>query len=394
MYPSIEILSSHQKRFLAGYPWVYANELKQTSDYKHLSPGTLVTLHLEGRPLAHGYVNRHSLIAFRALTRDTTELIDAAFFNKRLKDAFALRQQFYPEPYYRLVHAESDDLPGLIIDRFDDVFVLQINTYGMELLVEPLVSALQSLFSPKTILLTFDSAIRKSEGLDIKESILIGEKIKNLSVIENATPYTIDINSSQKTGWFYDHRENRQLIAKLSQNKSVIDYFCYSGGFSIAAALAGASHVTAIDRSATALENAKRSALSNHIHEKCTFVCKDVFDDMDERIAKKETFDIVILDPPAFVKSKKDLNVGLKGYEKLIMKGAQLTSPSGLLLIASCSYHVKAEDLKVCLVRGLHKAKRQGKILQRLEAGFDHPILPILEESSYLKGFLVQMDGH
>lgn len=389
MYPSIEILSPHQKRFLAGYPWVYANELKQTQAYKHLKPGTLVTLHAGNQAAALGYINRHSLIAFRALTRNPQETINAAFFEKRLKEAQNLRQQFYPQPFYRLIHAESDHLPGLIIDRFDDVFVLQINTYGMELLIDPLVSAIQTLFTPKTILLSFDSAIRKSEDLEIKDSVFIGEKIKRISVIENAIPYSVDLESSQKTGWFYDHRENRQLISKLSQHKSIIDYFCYSGGFSIAAALAGATHVTAIDRSATALENAKASAINNQVSEKCTFVCKDVFDDMDERITRCETFDIVILDPPAFVKSKKDLNTGLKGYEKLITKGVQLTTNKGLLLIASCSYHVKADDLKTCLVKGLHKAKKQGKILKRLEAGFDHPILPILEESSYLKGFLV-----
>jgi 23S rRNA (cytosine1962-C5)-methyltransferase len=328
------------------------------------------------------------LISFRVLSTPPVN-IDVTFFKQALERSLALRERFYSTPYYRLVYAEADGLPGLIIDRFSSVFVIQINTQGMEKLKSLLVEALQILFSPRTLYFKNDSAVRTLEGLSITESEIIGAPLSTLTVIENNMTFEIDMTSSQKTGWFFDHRENRALIAKLARSKTVIDYFCYSGGFSLQAAKQGAERVMGIDRSEGAVKNAECSARFNQLSDICKFHCQDSFKDMDTRLEKGQIFDIVVLDPPAFVKSKKDLIPGLKGYEKLLTKALPLVAPGGFLLIASCSYHVKEADLKICLIRALQKTKRKGSIVQTLSAGFDHPIHPMLEESSYLKGFLV-----
>jgi 23S rRNA (cytosine1962-C5)-methyltransferase len=390
--PKIELLPGYHQRFLSGVPWIYTNELKISNQTKSLSPGTVVTLTYHDKPIATGYYNRHSLIAFRVLNRNPFEIINETFFQQRLKAAAQLRQRFFSKPYYRLIHAEGDELPGLIIDRFKDVFVVQLNTQGMERLLPFLIAALKSQFNAKTIYIKRDSKIREQEGLPLKEPEIIGEPVTEITVIENNAHYRVDLSQGQKTGWFFDHRMNRKLVASFAKNKSVIDYFCYNGGFSIQAALEGAKSVIGVDRSSIAITNATRSAAENAIKCPIEFVCQEVFDDIDERIKNQETFDIVILDPPAFVKVKKDLAQGLRGYEKLITRGLKLVAPEGLLLIASCSYHVKMEDLKLCLAHALNKAERIGKILQYLHAGFDHPCHPMLAESEYLKGFLVAVD--
>jgi 23S rRNA (cytosine1962-C5)-methyltransferase len=261
----------------------------------------------------------------------------------------------------------------------------------MDKLKPYIIEALKELFNPQTIYFKNDSAHRELENLPIGEAEIIGKFIYDLNIIENDLSYFVTLLMGQKTGWFYDHRENRSLIAKLAKDKTVIDYFCYSGGFSIQAAKHGAKKVIGVDRSESAIKNAMRTARLNKLDAQCHFIVDECFDDMDKRISEQQSFDIVILDPPAFVKSKKDLGVGLKGYEKLLQKGIQLTNKGGMLLIASCSYHVKEADLKNCLSTALNKQKRQGKIQKRLGAGYDHPLHPLLEESEYLKGFLVTL---
>jgi len=390
-FPTIQILPSCQTRFANGYPWLYANEIEQSAATQKISPGQIVFVAYQGTCLGLGYYNRHSLISFRLLSRDPETIFDTDYFMERLQSALQLRNRFYLSPYYRLVHAEADGLPGLIIDRFDSVLVLQINTQGMEQLKTPLLAAIQIVFAPTTILLKQDSSVRALEQLPIAEPEMIGEALTHLTVIENHLLFKVDLTSTQKTGWFYDHRDNRILINTLAKGKTVLDYFCYSGGFSLQAAKAEATQVIGIDRSEIAIQNAKASATLNGLNDRCEFICRDVFEDMEIRIIKKEQYNLVILDPPAFIKSKKDFKVGLKGYEKLLTKAIQLVTKEGLLFIASCSYHLKENDLHYCLNRALSKNKREGRILRSLGAGFDHPQHPLLEESRYLKGFLVYL---
>lgn len=388
--PILELNPKQQKRFMALHPWVYANEIIQSDLTKSIEPGSLVLLQSQKKLIAIGYYNRHSLIAFRALSRNPFETIDVNFFIDRLKNALKLRQQYYSKPFYRLIHSEADGLPGLIIDRFDDVFSVQINTFGMENLKPLLIQALQTEFEPKTIFFQNDTRMRKLEGLSDFQSHFIGNEIQTLDVIENNLTYQIDFSSFQKTGWFYDHRENRRKIFHLANNKKVIDYFCYSGGFALQAAFGEAKSVIAVDSSENALMNAKNSAEHLRLSTPIEFVCEQAFVDMDKRIANGEHFDLIILDPPAFVKVKKDLNAGLKGYEKLIYKGLQLLNAQGYLLIASCSFHVSLDMLKeCCLNRALFKTNRSAKITETLHAGPDHPTHPHLPESEYLKGFII-----
>lgn len=392
MLPKINIAKGHHHRFLRGNPWLFNNEIIANNENKSLLPGELVEVMHDGKPVAIGYFNRHSLISLRALTWDTKQTINANFFYSRLQNALTLREKFYTQPYYRLIHAEADYLPGLIIDRFDAIFVVQINTQGMERLIDYIVKALQALFDPKTIYIKRDSTIRTAEGLDIVDPEVIGAEISSLTIIENNTNFTIDISTGQKTSWFYDHRNNRKLIAELAHSKTVIDYFCYSGGFAIQAAMHGAKAVTGVDRSAPAIANATASAKLNNVDKICSFTTASVFEDLDKRHEDSLSYDIVVLDPPAFVKVKKDLKTGIKGYEKLLTKGLKLVNKQGLLLIASCSYHIKETDLKTCLAQALSNVNRTGSIIQRLTAGYDHPVHPHIEESEYLKGFLVFVD--
>jgi len=392
-YPIIHINHGHEKRFTQGFPWVYSNEIAVNPSLKEFIPGQLVEIQARNLPVAIGFYNRHSLIAVRALTRIPTETIDAAFLVKRITEALLRRQIFYKEPFYRLIHAEADGLPGLIIDRFNDVLILQINTAGMEQLLTFILSALQQTLAPTTIYIQRDSKNRITEGLSLQEPEVLGQAIDTLKVIENGVTYFIDLANGQKTGWFYDHRANRELIASLAANKTVIDYFCYSGGFALQAAHQGAKKVVGVDRAESVIRNGQNSALQNGLQDKCTFVTADVFQDLEERRTKGQRFDIVVLDPPAFVKAKKDLAVGLKGYEKLMRAAIPLVAEHGLFLIASCSYHVKEADLQQVLQRALSKTGRTASIVKRLGAGFDHPLHPHLEESEYLKGFLLSFSA-
>jgi 23S rRNA (cytosine1962-C5)-methyltransferase len=389
MYPKIEIHTAAERRFLQGYPWIYSNEIAASPQNKFIEPGSVVQLCLKGSPLAIGYYNRHSLIAFRVLSRNPAMVIDQSFFEQRLQRALAHRKNFYSEPFYRLVHAEADELPGLIIDRFDKVYSLQVNTQGIETLLPLILSAMQAIFSPETIYIQKNSQSRIAEGLELQEAEVQGLGLSELAVCENGVRYAIDMKNLQKTGWFYDHRDNRHTIASLAKDKTVIDYFCYSGGFALQAAVAGAKKVIGIDRSESAIENAKNSALLNKVEARCEFVVGEAFDDLSKRITQGERYDIVVLDPPAFVKTKKDLTVGLKGYVKLMRQAMTLVAPGGMLFIASCSYHVKEMDLRQCLQKALSKTQRSASISMRIKAGADHPLHPFLEESDYLKGFLV-----
>ncbi|MDB6096325.1 MAG: putative AdoMet-dependent methyltransferase, family [Francisellaceae bacterium] len=389
MYKIIELHPKFSKRFIQGHPWVYSNELIINSA-EPIIPGEIVELNYQGKYLATGFLNTHSLISFRALSREKHRLIDIHFLKDAFLKAEALRTHFYNQPFYRLIHAEGDFLPGLIIDRYQDIFVIQLNTAGMELLKPIIILALKNAFKVTTLIFKNDSPIRKQEGLAIFPIEIQGEAIKYLDIIENHAQFSVDIVDTQKTGWFYDHRNNRELIANLASNTTLIDYFCYSGGFSIQAACKGARKVIGVDSSKTAIENAKRSAIQNNLTN-TEFMVSDVFKDLDRRLALQEQFDIVVLDPPAFVKVKKDLAQGLKGYEKLLTKGISLVKGGGLLMIASCSYHIKLTDLKYCLNKALYKTRRTAQILQSLSSGFDHPIHPALEESEYLKGLLIQI---
>ncbi len=391
--PVVRLRPGGHRRLLHGHPWVYSNEVEMDAGARTLPPGIVARLESsDGERLGTALFNRLPLIAARLLTRDAKATIDAAFLRGRLARALAIRDKLLPLPYYRLVHAEADGLPGLIIDRFGDALVLQLNCAGMDRLLPQLIESLEALLAPRVIVLRSDSVARQMEGLEPRAGLVKGSLEGPIEVIENGARYLADLGEGQKTGWFYDQRDNRAWLAPFAKGARVLEGYCYSGGFTMQAALAGASEVLAIDRSRPALDLAEQAAALNGVAERCRFLKGEVFTEL-QRLAKAgERFGLVIVDPPAFVKSKKDLRQGAKGYRKLARLAALVTAPEGTLFIASCSHHVDALLFGEQVKRGLVDAGRSGRILRSAGAAPDHPVHPALPESAYLKAQVLALN--
>jgi 23S rRNA (cytosine1962-C5)-methyltransferase len=387
---AIRLKPREGRRLRLGGPWAYSNEIEMSNATKALAPGTIVdVLGDDGHELGTGYFNLSSLIAVRMLDGAKGTAIDRAFFAARLKHALRLRQAIYPEPFYRLVNAEGDGLPGLTIDRFGDTCVVQITTAGMEALLETLLAALDDVLAPKNVILRADTPSRALEGLASYVRAAKGD-VARVVVEENGTRYFADLADGQKTGWYYDQRDNRAFMASLASGKSVLDAYCYAGGFALAAAQAGASEVVGLDSSQPALALAEDAARANSVA--CKFVKADVFEELDRLATAKETFDIVIADPPPFVKSRKDLEPGSKAYRKLARLGARVTAPGGFLLVASCSHNIPLERFQTECTLGISRTGRRCSLIRSAGAGPDHPVHPLLPESAYLKALVFALD--
>ncbi|HKF72665.1 MAG TPA: class I SAM-dependent rRNA methyltransferase [Stellaceae bacterium] len=391
--PTVALLPGHQKRALHGHPWIFSNEVQMDAAAKALPPGSLVTLKTgDGRVLGVATFNPHTLVAARLLDRDAGRCIDLGFFAKRLKRALAIRERLYEEPYYRLVHAEADAIPGAVVDRFGDVVVAQLNTAGMTRLEPELLAALEAVVAPKAIVLRNDSPARALEGLSEEVRVAAGTLSGAIELRENGARFEVDPLGGQKTGWFYDQRDNRKFMAKLASGARVLDLYCFVGGFAIEAAVAGAADVTGIDRSEPALALAAKSAALNGAGERCTFRRGEVFAELQTLAGAGVRFDLVISDPPAFVKSRKDLGPGLRGYRKLARLAAGAVAPQGYLFLASCSHNVTPEEFWEAARRGLEDAGRNARLLRSAGAAPDHPVHPNLPESAYLKALVLALD--
>jgi 23S rRNA (cytosine1962-C5)-methyltransferase len=308
-HPTIHLSAGHARRFRAGHPWIYSNEIVMDADTRALAPGTVVTvIDAGGDRLATGSFNPHSLIAVRRWSSYPDQAIDQAFLAERLSRALALRDTLFPGPFYRLVHAEADGLPGLIVDRFGDVLALQVNTAGAELVLSDILSALDTVLSPRAVLLKNDSPVRKLEGLELYERSALGTTDGPVELVENGARFFADLAGGQKTGWFYDQRDNRAAVAAVAKSRSVVDFYTYAGGFAVQAALSGATRVVAVDRSESSLALAVRAAEANDVRIEA--VRAEAFPEMERMAAAGERFGVVITDPPAFIKSKKDLAAG------------------------------------------------------------------------------------
>ncbi|HMA15043.1 MAG: class I SAM-dependent rRNA methyltransferase [Bacteroidota bacterium] len=391
--PSITLKPHGQKRLERGHPWVYSNEVEMDAEAKAVPPGGIVRLcDLHGRYRATAFFNRHPLIAARVLSRDESVAIDAAFLAGRLRRALAIRERLVGVPYYRLVHAEADGLPGVIIDRFGDALTLQVNTAGMELLTPQLIEALNAVVAPKTIVLRNDSAVRKLEQLPEGVAVAQGRLDGPIMLEENGARFFADLEGGQKTGWFYDQRDNRAWAARLARDERVLDCYAFAGGFTVQAALAGATEVVSVDRSEGALDLAARAAEANGVAGRCRFLRAEVFQELQRQAEAGERYGLVIVDPPAFVKSKKDLAQGLKGYRKMVRLAAPLVAEGGYLLAASCSHHADLDSFAEQVRRGLMDAGREGRVLRTSGAAPDHPVHPALPESAYLKAQILALD--
>lgn len=388
--PVVLLLPGRHKRAVLGHPWVYSNEVAMNAAAKALPPGTLVTLQTaSGEALGVAMFNPHPLVSARLLDRDAARIIDRNFFVARLTTALHLRERLYGRPFYRLIHAEADGLPGVVVDRFGDVLVAELNSAGIDRLEAEFVAACEQVLHPRAIVLRNDSAARGIEGLPVGQRVS-GDLAGPIELEENGARFLADPLGGQKTGWFYDQRENRRAVAALASGARVLDCYCFSGGFAVTAAREGASEVLGIDRSEAALDLARRAAELNQVA--CRFERAEIFEKLESLAAAGERFDIVVADPPAFVKSRKDLGPGLRGYRKLARLVAALVAPGGFIFLASCSHNVSVEDFADAVRRGLHDAGRDGRILFTSGAAPDHPVHPFLPESAYLKAQLLALD--
>ncbi|MBK1667892.1 RlmI/RlmK family 23S rRNA methyltransferase [Rhodovibrio sodomensis] len=382
-----------KKRPHFGSPWIYANEVQMTAETKALEPGTPVRLETaEGAPLGCFLFNRHPLICARLIARDSRAVLDTDFFERRVRAAVTLRDRLIGGPYYRLAHAEGDGLPGTVIDRYGDTLVLQVNTAGLDRLCPQLLDALDRVVAPATVVLRNDSPARELEGLPTQVEVVKGALDGPVELVENGARFRADPGTGQKTGWFYDQRANRAFVAGLAEGARVLDCYAFSGGFTVQAALAGARQVTAVDRSNDALELARASAELNGVADVCRFEKREVFQDLEARARAGERYDLVVVDPPAFVKSKKDYWQGIKGYRKMTRLAAPLVAPGGILAVCSCSHHVEPDTFADQVRRGLGQAGRDGRILRFAGADVDHPVDPWLPETGYLKCQVLALD--
>lgn len=391
--PTLRLLPGHDRRLRAGHPWVFSNEIDWSPAMRRLVPGVVVRLEAAGgRPEGAFMFNPRSLIAARRLSRDPEAAIDRDFIAARLERAGALRALLFPAPFHRLCHAEGDGLPGLVIDRYGDVLVVSHNTAGMAALEAEILDALSGLYAPVAVVARDDSPARALEGLPERVALLAGGVPERVVVEEGGVTFPVDPLGGQKTGWFYDQRFNRDAVATLARGGRVLDVYCHTGAFGLRCAAEGAAHVTLADRSEPALALAAETARANGLAERVEIQRAEAFGLLERLTGEGARFDLVVCDPPAFAKSRKDHGPALKGYEKLARLAASVVAHGGFLFLASCSHHVSAEEFATCVARGLARAGREGRVLRSAGAGPDHPVHPHLPESAYLKSELLQLD--
>lgn len=386
--PIVVIRRGSQHRIENGHPWVYQTEVDHIEG--EVEPGGLVdVVNHRNYYIGRGYINPRSKILVRLLTREP-ETIDRAFFRERLERAWRYRQKVVKEPEYcRLVFSEGDFLPGLIIDRFGDHFVLQTLALGIDRHKDLLVDLLVELFHPRSIYERNDVPVRRLEGLPLQKGLLYGEQPPALvPVLENGLSMVADPVNGQKTGFFYDQRENRAFLAPFFPGASVLDCFCHTGSFAVHAATYGAKDVLAVDISGDALAVAQRNAEVNNVADRCRFEEANAFNLLREYSDEGKQFDVVILDPPAFTKSRSTIESAARGYKEINLRGLKLTKPGGVLVTCSCSYHMDAELFLAIVLDAARDVKRTVRQIEYRTQAKDHPILPASPETQYLK-FLV-----
>jgi 23S rRNA (cytosine1962-C5)-methyltransferase len=388
----LRLKRGEERRLSSGHLWVFSNEIdSDTTPLAAFAPGDLAQIKSQrGQFLGHAYVNPHALICARILSRDAAHPIDRALLDARLRAALTLRERLYREPYYRLVFGESDALPGLVLDRYGDVLVGQIATAGMEALQETINEAVRALLSPAGLYWKNDSAARQLEQLPQVAAAAFGDIPAEITAVEAGLRFAAPLAHGQKTGWFYDQTHNRARLARyLSPGARVLDVCSYVGAWAITALKAGAGAASCIDASESALEFARRNAQTNGVVLET--IRSDAFDALKALHEKGERFDVVVLDPPAFIKRKKDIPQGQAAYRKLNQLALTLLEDEGLLVSCSCSYHLAPEDLVTAIQTA---ARHAGRFVQILEAGGqspDHPVHPAIPETRYLKAFFCRV---
>jgi 23S rRNA (cytosine1962-C5)-methyltransferase len=388
--PALRLKRNEDRRLNAGHLWVFSNEVDtQQTPLPKFKAGELVrVLAHNDRALGLAYVNPNSLISARML--GTWKAPDAVWFAARIRIALGLRERLYPEPYYRLIYGESDGLPGLVVDRFGRQCVAQIGTAGMELLKPAIQDAIIEVLECDGLLFKNDSGARELEGLPSYIEVAKGSFEELGTVVEDGLKFSVSIAPGQKTGWFFDQAANRRALPKyVRKGARVLDVFSYLGAWAVRAARSGASEVLCIDSSQSALELAVRNGERNGF----TVAARkgDAFDQLEALAKEGARFDVVIVDPPAFAKRRKDLPKALAAYKRLNQLAMMLLSGDGILVSCSCSYHVSADDLQDAIAKAARAAEKHVQLLEFGGQAPDHPVHPAIPETRYLKAYFCRV---
>lgn len=376
----------HGRRARAGHPWIFSNELESLSAISEPGASVEIRAH-DGQYLGTGYANPHSLIAVRLLSRRRGASIDTAeFFIDRFTAAAAYRRTVCGElNAARLVHGEADGLPGLVVDRYHDVLVVQLLTAGMEQRRQAIIAALVQCYQPRSIFARNDSASRELEGLPRTTELLYGEAPGEPEIDFNGLRFAVDVSHGQKTGLFLDQRDNYAYLERLAAGRRVLDLFCYVGAWSQHAARFGASEVLGVDISQAAVERARAQAARNGLDPQCSFLALDGFAYLRQATQEQERFGLVVLDPPAFIKSRRHLEEGTKGYLTVNRRALELVEPGGFLVTCSCSHHMERASFLAVIAQAAQQARRNVRLIEMRGQAADHPILPACPETDYLK---------
>ena len=390
--PILRLRAKEDKRLRQGHIWIYSNEVdtKATPLKSFTSGEQVIVQSSQGKNLGVAYINPNSLICARLLSR-RAKLFGRGQIMQKIEMALALREACFDQPYYRLVYGDSDGLPGLVIDRFGDYFVAQISTAGMEAMKSQIQGALTRIFDIKGLLWKNDGKMRVQEGLEEYVEVAEGEMPKMVPMIENQTQFEVPVWDGQKTGWFYDHRLNRERINRHVKGKRVLDICSYAGGWGVQAATAGAEHVTCVDISKQALDWVEHNAKLNGVENAVSCIQGDAFTVMEKLIEEGQMFDVVILDPPAFIPKRKDIPAGERAYQKLNQQGMRLLGADGFLLSASCSMHLSESSLENMLMQAGRHLDRHVQIIERGSQGPDHPVHPAIQETRYIKSLMCRV---
>ncbi|MDF0597062.1 RSP_2647 family RNA methyltransferase [Psychromarinibacter halotolerans] len=391
--PTIRLMPKAEARAIRhGFPWVYSNELVTDRRTKALAPGALAVLEDSARtPMGVVAVNPQSRIIARMLDRDPEAVIDRDWLAARLRAALAHREALYDAPFYRLVHAEADGLPGVVIDRFGDAAVIQPNAAWAEVLLDDLAAALADVTGVSTIVKNGSGRARGLEGLPEETLVMTGALDGPVPVAMNGATYMADLTGGQKTGLFFDQRDNHAFVQRLVQGRRVLDVFSHVGGFSLAALAGDASQALAVDSSAPALELAGQGAAAMGAGDRFATRKGDAFDVMTALAEEGERFDVVVCDPPAFAPNRQALEAGLRAYERVARLAAPLVAEGGYLGLCSCSHAADLTKFRNASARGIGRGGRRGQIIWTGFAGPDHPQLPQLAESGYLKSLVFRL---
>lgn len=381
---TLRLASGRETRILSGHPWIYRNEIARVDDEGE--PGAIAQVRDgRGRFVGQAMANLRSQIAGRLLSR-SEEPIDGAFFQRRIHEAVRrCGRSARGAGACRLIFGEADHLPGLIVDRYGDLLVIQILTAGMERVRETILVTLREIVHPRAIYERNDASPRKLEGLELRQGFAVGEGETGLWIQEGDLSFFVEVAEGQKTGFFLDQRENRVVVKRLASGRDVLDCFCYSGGFTLSAAAGGATSVVGVDLSGGAIGWAERSAERNGLSSRCTFTMINAFDALRGFDRDGRRFGLVILDPPAFTKGREALAGALRGYKEINLRAMKLLAPGGILVTCSCSYHVDAPTFLEMLRAAAADAHREFHLRELRTQAADHPILLAARETQYLK---------